>query len=467
MLNEYEQNNIDKIDAELGVLFENLLDLNELWAMKEWDISWKNSGIKYPFKLIKRFMRKVIYWVMRPYWQQQEQFNSSVARAVGDIYRIQRLLVDDMQSEYENALWQDEGRVKVIQIVATLNYGDAVGNDVIAIKNALIEQNILTEIYTKNIHKRIAPGTAKLINRIPKLNKNDIVIYHFAAEDPLVDLIKELPCIKILRYHNITPSHFFKGYNAQAERNTSKGLQQIKGLKDYIDYGLVDSEYNKKDLEDMGYACPQFVMPILIQFEDYAKTASEQVIHRYSDGTKNIIFVGRVAPNKKIEDIIEVFQYYHSNCDSNSRLIIVGSYDEKNKYYRMLKKKSDCLEDNSIIFTGHIPFDEILGYYKVADAFLCMSEHEGFCVPLVEAMYFGVPIVAYASTAVPGTLGSCGILVDNKEPSYVANKLRQALDKEKAASLIDGEKERLKFFDNKLIKKQLKEIISSLMQEEK
>lgn len=161
-------------------------------------------------------------------------------------------------------------------------------------------------------------------------------------------------------------------------------------------------------------------MPIVVPFDDYRKKPSQDIIEKYKDDRHNIVFTGRVAPNKCHQDIIAAFACYKKYYDSKARLFLVGSYKEKDTYYRKLKKYVDLLGVEDVVFTGHIKFEEILAYYHIADVFLCMSEHEGFCVPLIEAMYFGVPIIAYNCTAVPMTLGDGGILVNKKNPIETA-----------------------------------------------
>ena len=156
----------------------------------------------------------------------------------------------------------------------------------------------------------------------------------------------------------------------------------------------------------MGYTCPIDVCPILIPFSDYEKEPDRRVLRRYKgDGKTNLLFVGRIAPNKKQENVIRAFYFYHKYYSPDSRLFLVGSWSGMESYYERLCDYVKALGiAEHVVFTGHIRFDEILAYYHLADVFLCMSEHEGFCVPLVEAMYFHVPIVAYSCAAVPDTL---------------------------------------------------------------
>lgn len=198
-------------------------------------------------------------------------------------------------------------------------------------------------------------------------------------------------------------------------------------LADKVDYCLAVSEFNKQNLRELGYKVPIDVLPVIIPFDDYKRKPNQDILERYKDGKHNIIFTGRVAPNKCHQDVIAAFACYKKYYDSKARLFLVGSYNETDTYYRKLKKYIELLGLDDVVFTGHIKFEEILAYYSVADVFVCMSEHEGFCVPLIEAMFFGVPIIAYNCTAVPSTLGDAGILVDKKDSIETAALINKVI----------------------------------------
>ena len=185
----------------------------------------------------------------------------------------------------------------------------------------------------------------------------------------------------------------------------------------------------------------------------------------YSDGNTNIVFVGRIVPNKKFEDVIACFAAYKKKYDPAARLFLVGNYQETDAYYQHLQEYiKECGVEN-VIFPGHIAFRTILAYYKIADLFLCMSEHEGFCVPLVEAMFFETPIVAYASTAIPGTLGGSGVLVESKEPERVAEKIHQVIEDEQYKNeIVKEQKKRLQDFSYENIKEQILDELKKVQQ---
>lgn len=466
---QMEDKKWNEINTEIGHNL-NLLKNNVNKAYNEgnvYDISEDVSrrGIK---DRIKRFL----FVFIRRYVNMQRTFNHTAVNMNEDTHRILGLMVeeqnllmqklDSIRRDYE-ALKMDYEQTcnlvkeidanylnvelfinprekrRIIQIVSSLNYGDAVGNDVMAIDRALAEEGYITGIFAQHIHRRIPFGKAYTLDRLPKLTEEDIIIYHFASQDDYVEVIKKMPCKLILRYHNITPPKFFHGYDDNAEKVTSAGLEQVKSLRDRVDYGMIVSEFNKRDLIGMGYKCPMNIVPILIPFKDYDRKPNEDVLNKYADGVTNILFVGRMAPNKKVEDVIISYACYKKKYNANSRLFLVGNFSQEDKYYQYLESviKKEMVED--VIFPGHIGFDEILSYYKIADVFLCMSEHEGFCVPLIEAMKFSVPIVAYDSSAIPDTLAGGGILVEDKSYDNVAEKIDEIVNNK---NLIEDIKEK-------------------------
>lgn len=318
---------------------------------------------------------------------------------------------------------------RVIQILPTLSYGDGVSNDTLAIDRILRKNDFRTKIYAENIDKRVSKEAVQHITRLPRLRERDIILYHLSTGSRLNDMLPGLKARKIIIYHNITPDKYFADYHDFSATLCREGRKSLSKLCSVPEYCLADSPYNREELLANGYSCKIDVMPIIIPFEDYEKVPSAKVMSRYEkDGYTNIIFTGRIAPNKKQEDIIEVFAYYQKFYNPKSRLFLVGSYHNMEKYLRRLQDYAQQLGVNHVIFTGHIPFDEILAYYHLADIFLCMSEHEGFCIPLVEAMYFQIPIIARSGTGVTGTLGDGGILLEEKRPLETAGLIHYVLE---------------------------------------
>ena len=343
--------------------------------------------------------------------------------------------------------------MRVVQLLPTLSFGDAIGNDTIALKGVISEMGYSTDIYAENIDKRLPEGIAQKADKLRDLKKDDVLIYHKSTGTDLTFKIENYKCRRIMVYHNITPPEFFRPYSTAATQLTEHGYKGVEYLRDKIDYVLAVSAYNRSELVKMGYTCPMDIRPILIKFDDYKQTPDEATIKKYSDGKKNLVFVGRIAPNKKQENVIRAF-YCYKKLNPESRLILVGSSTGMENYYERLVKYANALGiGDDVIFPGHIKFSEILAYYRLADAFVCMSEHEGFCVPLVEAMFFDVPVIAYDTSAISDPLGGSGVLLDNNDPVFAAAVIDRVLTDDKLReSIIEGQRRRLEDFSYERIR---------------
>lgn len=358
--------------------------------------------------------------------------------------------------------------MKIIQMLPCLAYGDAIGNDTLALDRAIKDMGYETYIFAEAIDKRLPKDVAKTMESWEKLDDDDVIIYHMAVGWKYITYIQEETCRKIAIYHNITPPHFYEKYDNIAYNACREGLEEVRKLKDTFDYCLADSEFNKQGLINYGYKCKIDVLPVLIAFEDYKQKPAEHIIKKYRSGGHNIVFVGRVVPNKKHEDIIAAFYFYKKYYDPKAKLFLVGSFAEDNVYYRRLRNYIGELNLEDVIFPGHIKFNEILAYYKVADLFLCMSEHEGFCVPLVEAMVFDVPILAYDCCAIGGTLGGSGITFQEKHFLEVAGLMDHILRNEDLKrKMVDTQQKRLKDFDTQIVQEMFESYLHKFIGEEK
>lgn len=356
--------------------------------------------------------------------------------------------------------------MKVVQVINNLQRGDAIGNFTLMLRDVLINAGFDTDIYATNVGKGIDKSIIKSPRLLNLLKRDDVLIYQMCEGVPLNKLIMSLKCKKIAIYHNVTPPSFFSKWGKFMIDSQKKALQDMEMLNDVFDLCIAVSEFNKLDLIKMGYDENRIaVIPIIVDFDDYKQEPAKNIIENYKDGVTNILFVGRIAPNKKQEDIIRQFAYYHKYVNTNSRLILVGS-PFNTDYYEDLLQYIEILGIDNVIIPGHISFQEILGYYRVADLFLCMSEHEGFCVPLLEAMMFEIPIVAYNSTAIPYTLGNSGVLINTKNPVFVSNIMeRICKDESLRKQIVAGQNEQLKTFDRKRVEKLLLNEITSLIED--
>ncbi|OPA80197.1 hypothetical protein BVG16_05495 [Paenibacillus selenitireducens] len=334
--------------------------------------------------------------------------------------------------------------LEINQLVYFMSYGDAISNSAIHMKKLLNSKGIKSEIYAQLSHPHLE-GQVRSLNEIPL---GEPVIYHMGIGCDLAQFLTQFTNKRMLLYHNVTPSHFFAGYDPLAERLCALGRQDLQYLRPYIDIAFADSEYNRQELIQYGYNRTA-VTPIIMNFEEYDHPPNADMLNHLvqTKRDKDLLFVGRVVPNKKQQDIIRVFYYYKNYFAVDARLYLVGLGDPA--YLRETKQLVSSLNLTDVYITGHLQFDQLLAHYRNADLFISMSEHEGFGVPLLEAMHFQLPIIAYDAAAIGETVGNGGVLVQHKEYLSIASIVHQLLgDEVMKQSRIDQQKIQLNHYSS-------------------
>ena len=337
--------------------------------------------------------------------------------------------------------------MRIYQLLPTLSRGDAIGNEVQAIRKLLAEEGYETGIYAERIDPRLPEGTAFSVDNLPPLTEEDVLLYHLSTGSRLNRMLPGFGGRKVIRYHNITPPAFFRGYSPRSFKPARQGYEELRALAGWTEYAVAVSGYNRDQLRENGFTCPVGVCPILLSFPDYGKEPDAGIMAGYQgDGWTNLLFVGRIAPNKKQEDVIRAFYRYREMYNPRSRLILAGNAADMQRYENRLRAYVRELKlEDAVIITGYISFSELLAWYRVADIFVCMSEHEGFCVPLVEAMYFGKPVVAFRAAAIRETLGKGGLLLDSKDPDLAAAAIHRVInDRVLRETILREQQEQLK-----------------------
>jgi len=313
----------------------------------------------------------------------------------------------------------DRGTPQVHQVLATLGYGDAIGHEVLGAQRVLRSAGYLSEIFVETADPRLEDLTRDY-RELPEVSAPDnLLIHHFSIGSKASRLAYALPDRMLLVYHNITPPEYFIDVHPLLVQLCFMGRRELGAYVGRCDLAVGDSEFNRQDLEALGFTDTD-VLPVIPDFSHLDVAPNRFVAGQFDDEWTNILFVGRVIPNKRIEDLIRFFDAYRTLFNPRSRLLIVGSYSGFDWYLGMLQELRAHLRVDNVHLVGHVSDAELAAYYDVADVFLCASEHEGFCVPLIEAFYKAVPVVAYAATAVPATMDGGGVLYESKEPWRVA-----------------------------------------------
>lgn len=349
------------------------------------------------------------------------------------------------------------------QWVPAAHRGDAIGDSARRVRGLLRRLGHDSELFALTSDDDLKGDVRPFDD--PGARGGDLTIFHYALPSPMTAAFASLDRGRILQYHNVTPASYFAPYDPALFRLASLGRAELATLVGQVDLALGDSEYNRQELERLGFA-PTGVFPIAVDTSRLTggarRPALEQIL---DDGLVNFLFVGRIAPNKKIEDHIRLAEHYKRYVDAYYRFIFVGRTDVVPRYYatiRALMSEYRLLNDR-FIFTGPVPDEELAVYYRHAAAYISLSEHEGFCVPLVEAMAADVPVLAYSAAAVPDTLGGAGVTFAPKDLEVAAELLGElAFDDEVRAAVVEGQRRRLADFGDARVARDLVGLVAQL-----
>jgi glycosyltransferase involved in cell wall biosynthesis len=318
---------------------------------------------------------------------------------------------------------------RIAILTPSITTADAVGNDVFGMYRVLKRLNHNTQIFAEGwstVEERIWPSH-QIGNFLKK--PSDLLIYHYSRGwDFGLKVLSELKCRKAIKYHNVTPPDFFNRFSDDLVRMCFEGRNQLKLIaRAGCDLYMSASAYNERELLEEGVdEGRSFVVPPFHHIDRLeAVQADRKILDAYRDGKTNILMVGRVAPNKGHPALIQAFAAYHRDYNSNSRLFIVGKEETRlAAYNRLLREVAKYLKvQDAVIIAGEVSDSALKAYYSVANVFMMTSEHEGFCVPLVEAMSMKIPIVAYSSTAIPDTVGDVGLVWKERNPYLLAQSI--------------------------------------------
>ncbi|HSL20738.1 MAG TPA: glycosyltransferase [Vicinamibacterales bacterium] len=323
----------------------------------------------------------------------------------------------------------------VHQVLATLSYGDAIGNEVLGIQRVLRGKGMQSDIFVETADPRLEGLTRSYREMPDAVGADDLLIHHFSIGSKASRIAYALPARMMLVYHNITPPSYFVGVNKELIERCYLGRRELTAYARRCELAVGDSEFNRAELEELGFA-PTAVLPVVPDFSHLDVEPEAISTREFDDDWTNIVFVGRVIPNKRFDDLIRIFHAYRTRYNARSRLLLVGSYTGFENYRTQLDHLIAELKTADVHFSGHITNEELAAFYGVADLFLSASEHEGFCVPLTEAFYMGVPVLAYAATAVPWTMHGGGMLYTDKDPAAVAALMDSVLSDDAARDAV-------------------------------
>jgi glycosyltransferase involved in cell wall biosynthesis len=312
------------------------------------------------------------------------------------------------------------------QLLAGFAEGDAISQDALLLQAVFLGLGLQSEIFVPEQFTEPAG-----LNRVRPLSTyrgapGDVVVLHDALAPEVHAVFRASPATKVLRYHNITPAHFFAPYDGALAARLTEARAALETVARQAAAAWSDSAFNAGELA--GWGLPRNrVLPLLFSEAGTEPVPDPTVAARYGGGLSNILFVGRLVPNKGIEDLILAFHWFHKAVDPRSRLVIAGSERSCPRYAAMLRLLAHALDLPNVCFEGFVSPAGLAALYRSATLFMSASLHEGYCLPLVEAMAHGVPVIARECGGMPEALGGGGLLYEDLSASCLGELMAEAI----------------------------------------
>ena len=341
--------------------------------------------------------------------------------------------------------------VRIDQVLPVFVSRDAIGVHTLNVQRALVEAGFDSSIYYQRSNAEVA-SLGRPIQEIPRSDPDRVVLYHSSIGSSVVDQLAQLKGPLVIDYHNITPARHFQQWSPATASEVALGRLQLAELASRCVAGVADSEFNERELIDIGYTNTA-VAPLLINIEERNRDVDLDLLDRLTaaksaGGGPSFLFVGSLAPHKAPHDLIAMLAAYRALYQSRATLTLVGRSFE-DRYTSALEGYIRALGlSDAVTIAGSLSDAELEAHWRSADVFTCASDHEGFCVPLIEAMSHDLPIVAFRAAAVPGTVADAGLLIDDKAPvAFAAAAHRVATDPALRVQLIAAGRSRLADFE--------------------
>ncbi|ABZ95620.1 Glycosyltransferase [Leptospira biflexa serovar Patoc strain 'Patoc 1 (Ames)'] len=302
--------------------------------------------------------------------------------------------------------------MNIHQFSAGFQLGDAISQEMLEIKRLLAKEGYSGKIYAENV----LSSDRKFAEKISKLNikPNDVFVYHHSIHSKVLDFLLPFPNKKILIYHNVTPENFFEPYDLRFSYLLRKGREDLEIIRDHFQHSFAVSNFNLSELKQLGFKQAK-LFPLHLNFQkwDHQHIESKNKTFIFP----SFLFVGRIAPNKCQDDLIRFARTWKSINGNQFSLRMLGFCNpDQQSYLDELNFMISQLDlQNEVKIIPYVDETMVKKIYLESNLFLSMSEHEGFCVPLMEAMHFQLPVVAFSAGAVPETLGDSGLLFQNKD----------------------------------------------------
>lgn len=352
---------------------------------------------------------------------------------------------------------------RIDQLLAGFADGDAISHAALSMQEVFRRWGVTSDIYAVSAH--VSPSLRGQCRPLEEYRAGpaDIAIHHYSIGSPALDLFRVAPGPRILVYHNVTPAEYFDGFDDAIAAQLRHARAELQSVGRDVQAVWAVSEFNARELRSLGLPNVK-VFPLLFSKSQIDRTPDPEVLAAFQVKLATVMTCGRIAPNKKVEHLIEAFYWYHKAINPFSRLLVVGSERSCPKYFEMLRMYVGDLDLANVCFVGFASPAGLPAYYKSSDLFVSTSEHEGYCLPLLEAMRLGVPVIARATGGMPEAMGGAGVLYEDISPNELAGLMHRVISEEPLRrEVLESQRVRMDAVLARDVESELKELLRGLV----
>jgi len=333
--------------------------------------------------------------------------------------------------------------MRVVQLLAGYADGDAISAEARLMQRSLRAAGGLCELFAPSTS--IAPRRADECGTLEqlRLESSDLLIFHYSTDSAATALFLAASCPKVVRYHNVTPDSFFRGLDPAVAAELRRAHARLGEVVQAAREVWCVSDFNAAGFP-AELTTPVTTVPLFSEVSSARAAPDPDMLARLGGGLTNFFFVGRMAPNKSLETLIEAYAWYHRCVSANSRLVLAGSEWSCPRYFTLLRLYAARLNLPNVLFLDYVSDEQLAACYSSAQLFVCASRHEGYCLPLVDAMRYDIPVLANHCGGMPQTLGEGGVLLEQATPREWGSAMQLlASDEALRQQVLAGQRRRL------------------------
>jgi glycosyltransferase involved in cell wall biosynthesis len=326
------------------------------------------------------------------------------------------------------------------QFVPVLHRGDAVGRHTLHLRDAARRRGYRSDVFVDIVDDQTSGETRPVLSYPERAAHDDVLVYQFATASAMAGWLVERAGTLVVNYHNVTPPDLMAPWDNHLALGQLRAQDDLRRLAPRAALAVADSSYNEAHLVAAGFGATAVVAPSASLDPGIGPPAA----YRRVGGGWRWLAVGRVSPNKALESTVAALAVARAHDDPDATLRIVGKPATASYAEAVVRYVAELGLSDAVTFEGHVSDATVVAAYRGADVLVVTSEHEGFCVPVVEAMAAGVPVVAFDRGAVAEVLGGAGVLVTDKDPYTLASSIASLLsDASRSAALVDEGRRRV------------------------